>query len=107
MSQSTPTSISALEADIAARRARLADTLSELSYRTQPKVIADRQKQAAQALMEAAEMLSREPAAMQLRYLQTLTQVAGDRSSTIVFPVPVQMMERFFSQSTSDGPSAP
>lgn len=49
MTESTPTSFSALEADIAARRARLADTVSELSYRSQPKVIAERQKQAAQA----------------------------------------------------------
>jgi hypothetical protein len=53
---------------------------------------ADGEKQAAQALMEAAEMLSREPAAMQLRYLQTLTQVAGDKSSTLVFPVPVDLI---------------
>jgi hypothetical protein len=37
-------------------------------------------------------MLSREPAAMQLRYLQTLTQVAGDKSSTLVFPVPVDLV---------------
>ncbi|MCB1888132.1 MAG: slipin family protein [Rhodocyclaceae bacterium] len=81
---------------------------AEAERERRAKVIhAEGEKQAAQALMEAAEMLSREPAAMQLRYLQTLTQVAGDRSSTIVFPVPVQMMERFFSQSTSDGPSAP
>lgn len=47
-------SISKLEADIAARRARLADTLSELSYRSQPKVIVDRQKQAAQARFAGA-----------------------------------------------------
>ena len=42
-------SMAKLEADIAARRARLADTLSELSYRSQPKVIVERQKSAAQA----------------------------------------------------------
>lgn len=41
-------SMAKLEADIAARRARLADTLSELSYRSQPKVIAERQKRKAQ-----------------------------------------------------------
>lgn len=41
-------SMAKLEADIAARRARLADTLSELSYRSQPKVIAERQKHQAQ-----------------------------------------------------------
>ena len=42
-----PMSIAQLEADIAARRARLADTLSELSYRSQPKVIVERKKQSA------------------------------------------------------------
>lgn len=47
-------SITELEADITARRARLADTLSELSYRSQPKVIVERQKQAAAARIEDA-----------------------------------------------------
>jgi regulator of protease activity HflC (stomatin/prohibitin superfamily) len=66
---------------------------AEAERERRAKVIhADGEKQAAQALMEAAEMLSREPAAMQLRYLQTLTQVAGDKSSTLVFPVPVDLI---------------
>ena len=51
---SEPTSIAQLEADITARRARLADTLNELSYRSQPKVIVGRQKQAARAKFSAA-----------------------------------------------------
>lgn len=42
-------SIAKLEADIAARRARLADTIGELSYRSQPKVIVERQKQSVEA----------------------------------------------------------
>lgn len=66
---------------------------AEAERERRAKVIhADGEKQAAVALMEAAEMLSRQPAAMQLRYLQTLTQVAGDKSSTIVFPVPVDLL---------------
>ena len=66
---------------------------AEAERERRAKVIhAEGEKQAAQTLMEAAEMLSREPAAMQLRYLQTLTQVAGDKSSTIVFPVPVELI---------------
>ena len=44
-----PLSIAQLEADITARRARLADTVGELSYRSQPKVIVERRKQAARA----------------------------------------------------------
>jgi hypothetical protein len=39
-------------------------------------------------------MLSRSPQAMQLRYLQTLTQIAGDRSSTIVFPLPMDLLTK-------------
>ncbi|NLF55720.1 MAG: slipin family protein, partial [Thauera phenolivorans] len=60
---------------------------------------AEGEKQAAHALLEAAEMLAREPAAMQLRYLQTLTQVAGDKSSTLVFPVPVDLMGQLLARA--------
>ena len=51
------------------------------------------EEQAAQKLVEAAQSLSRQPAAMQLRYLQTLTEIAGEKSSTIVFPLPVNLMD--------------
>jgi len=55
---------------------------------------AEGEKQAAQTLLEAAQMLARQPEAMQLRYLQTLTQVAGDRgASTIVFPMPTTLFQ--------------
>ena len=68
---------------------------AEAERERRAKVIhAEGEKQAAHTLMEAAEMLSRQPAAMQLRYLQTLTQVAGDKSSTIVFPIPVDLLKR-------------
>jgi len=53
---------------------------------------AEGEQQAAEKLLEAAAVLSQRPEAMQLRYLQTLTQVAGDKSSTIVFPVPMDVL---------------
>jgi regulator of protease activity HflC (stomatin/prohibitin superfamily) len=53
---------------------------------------ADGEQQAAEKLLQAADTLSRRPEAMQLRYLQTLTAVAGDKSSTIVFPVPMDIL---------------
>jgi regulator of protease activity HflC (stomatin/prohibitin superfamily) len=53
---------------------------------------AEGEKQAATALLEAAQMLARQPEAMQLRYMQTLTQVAGDRGSTVVFPLPMDLI---------------
>lgn len=59
---------------------------------------AEGERQAAQALREAAHTLSQEPSAMQLRYLQTLTQVAGDKSSTLVFPVPIDLLAGFLER---------
>jgi regulator of protease activity HflC (stomatin/prohibitin superfamily) len=53
---------------------------------------AEGEQQAAEKLLEAAQMLSRQPQAMQLRYLQTLGNIAGDKSSTIVFPIPIDLL---------------
>src|SRR5262245_39290938 len=53
---------------------------------------AEGEMQAAQKLLQAAETLSTRAEAMQLRYLQTLTQIAGDKSSTIVFPLPMDVI---------------
>jgi regulator of protease activity HflC (stomatin/prohibitin superfamily) len=50
-------------------------------------ILAEGELQASHKLLEAAQMLARQPEAMQLRYLQTLTVIAGDKSNTIVFPV--------------------
>jgi regulator of protease activity HflC (stomatin/prohibitin superfamily) len=54
---------------------------------------AEGEKQASTMLVEAARMLSTEPRAMQLRYLQTLTDIANDRSNTIVFPLPLDLIK--------------
>jgi regulator of protease activity HflC (stomatin/prohibitin superfamily) len=54
---------------------------------------ADGEFQAATKLVEAAAQLGREPQSMQLRYLQTLTEVANERSTTIVFPVPTNVLD--------------
>jgi regulator of protease activity HflC (stomatin/prohibitin superfamily) len=51
------------------------------------------EQQAAQKLVEAANILAPVPQAMQLRYLATLFDIAGERSSTIVFPFPIDMMK--------------
>jgi regulator of protease activity HflC (stomatin/prohibitin superfamily) len=50
-------------------------------------ILAEAEMQASQKLLEAAQTLAAQPEAMQLRYLQTLTVIAGDKSNTIVFPV--------------------
>jgi regulator of protease activity HflC (stomatin/prohibitin superfamily) len=67
---------------------------AEAERERRAKVIhAEGEKQASAALLEAAQMLAQQPEAMQLRYLQTMTQVAGDRGSTIVFPLPLDLFK--------------
>ena len=53
---------------------------------------AEGEQQAAQMLVQAAQLLSKEPAAMQLRYLQTLADISNEKSSTIVFPLPLDLI---------------
>ena len=65
---------------------------AEAERERRAKVIhAEGEKQAAQTLLEASQLLAKQPQAMQLRYLQTLTQIAGDKASTIVFPMPIDL----------------
>ncbi len=51
--------------------------------------------EASEKLVEAATQLTTQSESMQLRYLQTLTEIAGEKSSTIVFPLPMQLIENF------------
>lgn len=77
---------------------------AEAERERRAKVIhAEGERQAAQALADAAQVLSEQPAALQLRYLQTLTQVAGDKSSTLVFPVPVDLIDRILQNPAKRG----
>jgi regulator of protease activity HflC (stomatin/prohibitin superfamily) len=56
--------------------------------------------QASQKLLEAAQVLAPVPQAMQLRYLKALFDIAGDRTSTIVFPLPMDLLEAFMPNAT-------
>jgi len=56
---------------------------------------AEAEFQASQTLVNAAKILSSVPAAMQLRYLQTLTEIGGEQNSTIVFPMPIDIIKPF------------
>lgn len=53
---------------------------------------------ASQALKEAAEVMNQSPAALQLRYLQTLNTVASQRNDTIIFPLPVDLIKKFLNR---------
>jgi regulator of protease activity HflC (stomatin/prohibitin superfamily) len=59
---------------------------------------ADGELQASQKLLQAAQTLALEPQAMQLRYLQTLTTIAADKNSTIVFPLPIDVLGTLLSR---------
>ncbi|MCY1412830.1 HflK protein [compost metagenome] len=67
---------------------------AEAERERRAKVIhAEGELQASEKLMQAAEMLARQNGAMQLRYMQTLGAIAGDKSSTIVFPMPIDLLQ--------------
>ena len=65
---------------------------AEAERERRAKVIhAEGELQASEKLVQAAQMLGRQSGAMQLRYMQTLGAIAGDKSSTIVFPMPIEL----------------
>jgi regulator of protease activity HflC (stomatin/prohibitin superfamily) len=67
---------------------------AEAERERRAKVIhAEGELQASQKLMQAAQILAQSPQAMQLRFLQTLTEIAGEKSSVIVFPLPIDVIK--------------
>jgi len=63
-------------------------------YRRARIINAEAEQQAAQKLVEAAEIMSSEQNAMQLRYFEALQDIAGNKTSTIVFPLPMELMKK-------------
>jgi regulator of protease activity HflC (stomatin/prohibitin superfamily) len=57
---------------------------------------AEGEAQAAQQLVEAAATLAKQPAALQLRYLQTLADIAHEKTQIVVFPLPIDLLKPFF-----------
>ena len=64
---------------------------------------AEGEQQAAERLVQAAQSLAREPGAMQLRYLGGLQDIAGNKTSTIVFPFPMDLLEAFKGRNAKGG----
>ncbi len=58
-------------------------------------IAAEGELQASQKLAEAAQIMSSQPLTMQLRFLQTLTEIAAEQNSTVVFPIPVELLKYF------------
>ncbi|MBI3805248.1 MAG: slipin family protein [Nitrospirae bacterium] len=73
---------------------------AEAERERRAKVIhAEGEFQAAQKLADAARIIGTEPATLQLRYLQTLTEIAAEKNSTILFPLPIDMISAFLKKS--------
>ena len=71
-------------------------------YRRSRIISAEAEQQAAEKLVQAGEMLAKQPESMQLRYLSTLQDIAGDKNSTIVFPVPIDMLNALLGLKRSE-----
>lgn len=96
--------VSAVEvknADLPTEMLRAIARQAEAERERRAKVIhAEGEFQASQKLADAAKIISTEPATLQLRFLQTLTEIATEKNSTIIFPVPIDMLRPFFERAT-------
>jgi len=61
-------------------------------------IAAEGEQKASRALKEASDVISQSPSALQLRYLQTLNMIAGEKNSTIIFPLPMDLVRAFTSK---------
>ena len=79
---------------------------AEAERERRAKVInAEGEYQAAARLAEAAAVIAREPTALQLRYLQTLAEIATENNSTTIFPVPIDLIRAFTSMAERKAPA--
>jgi len=90
------TSVEIKHVDIDPTMVRAIAQQAEAERQRRAKVInADGEFQAAAKLVEAAQLISQSPQALQLRYMQTLVSIAGEKSNTIVFPLPMDLVTPF------------
>lgn len=77
---------------------------AEASREARAKVIAaEGEMKASRALKEAADIMTESPTSIQLRYLQTLTTISAEKNSTIVFPLPIDILSNFFGPNANRG----
>ncbi|XP_042871813.1 band 7 protein AGAP004871-like isoform X16 [Penaeus japonicus] len=76
---------------------------AEAAREARAKVIAaEGEQRASRALKEAAEVINESPAALQLRYLQTLGQISSENNSTIIFPLPIDILTHFLRKNNTE-----
>jgi regulator of protease activity HflC (stomatin/prohibitin superfamily) len=84
------------EVELAEEMKRSMAAQAEAERERRAKIIhAEGELQASEKLAQAAAIIGREPAAIQLRYLQTLTEIASEKNSTIIFPLPIELFKAF------------
>ena len=66
-------------------------------------IAAEGEQKASRALKEAADVMSESPVAIQLRYLQTLNTISAEKNSTIIFPLPIDLMQAFMKRGGGAG----
>ena len=93
------TNVELKHVDIDESMIRVIARQAEAERNRRAKIIdAEGEMQAAQKFLEAAQIMAQQPEAMQLRYLNTLLAIANDRSSTIVFPMPIDTLTTFLQK---------
>ena len=87
--------------DLPVEMKRVMAKQAEAERERRAKVIhADGEFQASKRLKDAADIIATEPIALQLRFLQTLTEIASEKNSTTIFPVPIDLLKPFLEKST-------
>lgn len=94
------TTVEVKNVDLPVEMQRAIARQAEAERERRAKVIhAEGEYQASQKLADAAAIIGKEPAAVQLRFLQTLTEVATEKNSTTIFPVPIDLLEPFLRKN--------
>jgi len=97
-------SVEVKHVDLPAEMQRAMAKQAEAEREKRAKIIhAEGESQAASTLADAARQLGKEPQSMQLRYLQTLTEIASERNSTLIFPLPVELFRSWMGSDRSSG----
>jgi regulator of protease activity HflC (stomatin/prohibitin superfamily) len=90
------------EVELAEQMKRMMAAQAEAERERRAKIIhADGEFQASERLAEAGAVIAREPVTLQLRYLQTLTEIAVEKNSTLVFPLPMDLIKMFLDKGES------
>jgi len=94
------TSVEVKNVDLPIEMQRAIAKQAEAERERRAKIIhAEGEFQAAQKLADAAKIIATEPSALQLRFLQTLTEIATEKNSTIIFPVPIDLIKPFLEKA--------